>query len=75
MYKKSLRNFTNVLTDRTPPDDLMSERVGFKDLLIEQIQYVMSLIHVSWVPCHPGMAHAQVVDAGDGLQLWRKAVN
>jgi hypothetical protein len=31
--------------------------------------------HVRWVTCHHGMAHPQVVDRGDGLQIWRVAVN
>jgi hypothetical protein len=26
-------------------------------------------------PCHDGMARPQVVDGGDGLQIWRVAVN
>jgi hypothetical protein len=35
----------------------------------------MGLLHVKWVPCHHGMAHPQVADGGDGLQIWRVAVN
>jgi hypothetical protein len=31
--------------------------------------------HVNWVPCHYGMACPQVADGGDGLQIWRVAVN
>jgi hypothetical protein len=31
--------------------------------------------HVRGVPCHHGMAHPQVADGGDALQLWRGAVN
>jgi hypothetical protein len=31
--------------------------------------------HVKWVHCHHGMARRQVVDRGDGLQIWREAVN
>jgi hypothetical protein len=34
-----------------------------------------SLIHVKWVPCHPSMARPHVADGGDGLQVWRVAVN
>jgi len=26
-------------------------------------------------PCHHGMAHPQVAGGGDGLQIWRVAVN
>jgi hypothetical protein len=26
-------------------------------------------------PCHHGMAHPQVVDGGNGLQIWRVAGN
>jgi hypothetical protein len=26
-------------------------------------------IHVRWVPCHHGMAHPQVADGGDALQV------
>jgi hypothetical protein len=32
-------------------------------------------IHVKWVPCHHGMVRPQVVDRGDGLQIWRVAAN
>jgi hypothetical protein len=28
-----------------------------------------------WVPCHHGMAHPQVADRGDSLQILRVAVN
>jgi hypothetical protein len=27
--------------------------------------------HVGWVPCHHSMAHPQVADGGDNLQIWR----
>jgi hypothetical protein len=39
--------------------------------------YVLKLYkcHVKWVPCHHGMAHPQVVDRGDSLQIWRVAAN
>jgi hypothetical protein len=33
------------------------------------------LDHANWIPCHHGMAHHQVVDGGEGLQIWRIAVN
>jgi hypothetical protein len=32
-------------------------------------------IHVRWVQCHHSMAHPQVADGRDRLQLWRVAVN
>jgi hypothetical protein len=28
-----------------------------------------------WVPCHHGMARPQVVDGGNGFQVWRVAAN
>jgi hypothetical protein len=31
--------------------------------------------HVRWVPYHHGMAHPQVADGGDVLQIWRVAAN
>jgi hypothetical protein len=31
--------------------------------------------HVTWVPCHHGMARPQVADGGDGLQIWEVAAN
>jgi len=31
--------------------------------------------HVSWVPCHHGVARPQVADGGEGLQIWRVATN
>jgi hypothetical protein len=40
--------------------------------------YLMMLsvaVMLSGAPCHHGMAHLQVVDGGDGLQIWRVAVN
>jgi hypothetical protein len=30
--------------------------------------------HVPWL-CYHGIAHPQVVDGGDELQIWREAVN
>jgi hypothetical protein len=32
-------------------------------------------IHVTWVPCHHGMACPQVADGGNGPQIWRIAAN
>jgi hypothetical protein len=34
---------------------------------------INQLFYVS--PCHHSMARPQVVDGGDGLQIWRVAVN
>jgi hypothetical protein len=31
--------------------------------------------HVKWVPFHHGMARPQVMDRGNGLQIWRVAAN
>jgi hypothetical protein len=31
--------------------------------------------HVRWVLCHHSMAHPQVTDGGDGLQICRVAAN
>jgi hypothetical protein len=33
------------------------------------------LTHVTWVPCHHGMARPQVAGGGDALQVWRVAAN
>jgi len=36
------------------------------------------LIPLLWgrgCPCHHGMAHPQVADGGDGLQMWRVAAS
>jgi hypothetical protein len=33
------------------------------------------IFHVNWNPCHHDVAHCQVVDGGDGCQIWRVAVN
>jgi hypothetical protein len=30
---------------------------------------------IKWVACHHGMAHPQVADGGDGLQIWKVAAN
>jgi hypothetical protein len=35
----------------------------------------ISICHVSWVPCHHGMARPQVADGGDSLQFGRVAPN
>jgi hypothetical protein len=37
---------------------------------------LLTLIPLLWgrgCPCHHGMAHPQVADGGDGLQMWRVA--
>jgi hypothetical protein len=50
-------------------------------LLILEVAYLklaqgMPILTVfKWVPCHHGMAHSQVEDVGDGLQIWRVAAN
>jgi hypothetical protein len=31
--------------------------------------------HVTWASCYHGMAHPQVADGGEGLQIWRVAAN
>jgi len=37
---------------------------------------VISLdLHVKWVPFHHYVARPQVVDGGDGLQIWRVVAN
>jgi len=30
---------------------------------------------LSWGSCHYGVAYLQVADGGDGLQIWRVAIN
>jgi hypothetical protein len=32
-------------------------------------------LHVSWIPCHHDMAHTQVADGGDGLQMRIYGIN
>jgi hypothetical protein len=32
-------------------------------------------VHVTWVPCHHGMARPQVEDGGDGLRIWWVTAN
>jgi hypothetical protein len=42
------------------------------------VSFVRSILfanHVKWVPSHHGMSCPQVVDEGDGLQIWRIAAN
>jgi hypothetical protein len=39
----------------------------------EQVCYI--IIHVKWVTRYHGMGRPQVVDGGDGLKIWRVAVN
>jgi hypothetical protein len=44
--------------------------------LTNEILYIeRSWTHVKWVTCHRGMAYPQFVNRGDGLQIWRVAVN
>jgi hypothetical protein len=31
--------------------------------------------HTDGVPCHHCIAHPQITDGGDGLQVWRVAAN
>jgi hypothetical protein len=33
------------------------------------------LEHVTWVPCHHGMARPQFAGGGDGLQVWKVATS
>jgi hypothetical protein len=37
-------------------------------LNMQLLIFVTSIIHVSWVPCHYGMACSQVSEGGDALQ-------
>jgi hypothetical protein len=37
------------------------------------INTMKSKCHVTWVPCHHGMARPRVADGGDGLQIWKVA--
>jgi hypothetical protein len=39
------------------------------------IEFAATGGHVKWVRRHHGMVRPQVVDGGDGLQIWRAAVN
>jgi hypothetical protein len=43
--------------------------------MVCKLTYEMVLIHVRCVPCHHSMAHPQVADRGDSLQIWRIAAN
>jgi hypothetical protein len=47
----------------------------FQVQLTTKISMSNTKSHVKWVPCHQGMAHPQVVDEGDGFQIWRVAAN
>jgi hypothetical protein len=42
---------------------------------MHKLNFLYCLIHVKWVPCRQGMACPQVADGGEGLQIWRVAVN
>jgi hypothetical protein len=35
----------------------------------------MTCRHVKWAPCHHDMAHPYVAGRGDGLHIWKVAVN
>jgi hypothetical protein len=37
--------------------------------------FLILYAHVMRVPCHHGMVRPQVADGGNGLQIWRVAVN
>jgi hypothetical protein len=40
------------------------------------LSYLSKIISFSKrIPCHHGMAHPQVADGGDGLQIWKVAAN
>jgi hypothetical protein len=45
------------------------------DHLVTDYFYCAISYHVKWVHCHHGMARPQVAERGDGLQIWRVAVN
>jgi hypothetical protein len=44
-------------------------------IIIIIIITIIATIRVRWVPCHHDMARTQVVDGGDGLQIWSRAAN
>jgi hypothetical protein len=44
-------------------------------LFVARIFIPRQYFHVSWVPCHHGMARPQVADGGDALQFWKAAAN
>jgi len=37
--------------------------------------YYQKLLFILCSPCHHGKAHPQVVNGGDGLQIWRATAN
>jgi hypothetical protein len=39
------------------------------------MSFICHIIHVKWVHCHHSMVRPRVADRGDGLQIWRVAVN
>jgi len=45
-------------------------------LIIQNVIFITLLYaySVKCVPCYLSMVHPQVVDGGDGLQMWKKAV-
>jgi hypothetical protein len=50
--------------------------INYLEVLYFKVIYylIIKKFHVSWVPCHYGMARPQVAD-GDVLQIWRVAAN
>jgi hypothetical protein len=51
--------------------DIFSQGANkFYDRWTEVTLAVVYLSIFKWFPCHQGAAHSQVVDGGDGLQIW-----
>jgi hypothetical protein len=55
--------------------DRVATGIGFYLLLFLNNFQFTSLSNDKWVHCHHGMARPRIADRGDGLQIWRVAVN
>jgi hypothetical protein len=56
------------------PDAQQNDLI-FLIIFFQNKECCLNTTHVSWVPCHHGMARPQVADGGDSLQFWRVAAN
>jgi hypothetical protein len=66
-----MKSIQNLIIIRQIVEKLMRHRQIHRLIL----QTYIFCNHVNWVPCHHGMARPQVADGGEGLQIWRVAVN
>jgi hypothetical protein len=57
--------------------DVMTFKTSFIASRLQSLHIFCDTVifHVRWIPYRHGMAHPQVVEGGNALQVWREAAN